>query len=109
MRLICETLEDVEFICEGAGKEKNYFIEGVFMQANVKNRNGRLYPKEILTKEAKRYDKNYIQQNRAFGELGHPEGPTVNLERVSHMIQSLTEDGNNFVGRAKIWIRLMEK
>jgi len=102
MRLICEQLEDVEFICEDSKKGKNYFIEGVFMQANVKNRNGRLYPKEILKKEAKRYEQNYIKQNRAFGELGHPEGPTVNLERVSHMIQSLTEDGNNYVGRAKI-------
>jgi len=102
MRLICETLEDVEFICEATTKGKNYFIEGVFMQANVKNRNGRLYPKEILQKEAKRYHQNYILQNRAFGELGHPEGPTVNLERVSHMITSLDEDGDNFVGRAKI-------
>ena len=102
MRLICEHLEDVEFICEGSGKEKNYFIEGVFMQANVKNRNGRLYPKAILQKEAKRYHQNYILQNRAFGELGHPEGPTVNLERVSHMITELKEDGNDFRGRAKI-------
>ncbi len=102
MRLICEQLEDVEFICEDSGKSKDYFIEGVFMQANVKNRNGRLYPKEILQKEATRYEQNYIKQNRAFGELGHPEGPTVNLERVSHMIQELKEDGNNFVGRAKI-------
>ena len=102
MRLICETLENVEFICEGTGKAKNYFIEGVFMQANVKNRNGRLYPKAILQKEAKRYHQNYILQNRAFGELGHPEGPTVNLERVSHMITELKEDGNDFRGRAKI-------
>ena len=102
MRLICETLEDVEFICEGSGKQKNYFIEGVFMQANVKNRNGRVYPKAILQKEAKRYEQNYILQKRAFGELGHPEGPTVNLERVSHMITELTEDGNDFRGRAKI-------
>ena len=102
MRLICEHLEDVEFICEDSGKEKKYYIEGVFMQANVKNRNGRLYPKHILTKEAKRYEQNYIKQNRAFGELGHPEGPTVNLERVSHMITELNQDGNNFRGRAKI-------
>ena len=102
MKLICEQLEDVEFICEDTKKGKNYFIEGVFMQANVKNRNGRLYPKEILQKEAKRYEQNYIKQSRAFGELGHPEGPTVNLERVSHLITDLTEDGNNFVGRAKI-------
>jgi len=102
MRLICETLEDVEFICENSKTGKDYFIEGVFMQANVKNRNGRLYPKEILQKEAKRYEQNYILQKRAFGELGHPEGPTVNLERVSHMITELKEDGNNFRGRAKI-------
>ena len=103
MRLICETLEDVEFICETAPSgAKNYFIEGIFMQANVKNRNGRIYPKAILQKEVLRYDQNYIKQNRAFGELGHPEGPTVNLERVSHMIQEINESGNNFVGRAKI-------
>ena len=102
MKLICEQLEDVEFICEDSKTGKNYYIEGVFMQANVKNRNGRVYPKEILQKETKRYEQNYIKQNRAFGELGHPDGPTVNLERVSHMIQELKEDGNNFVGRAKI-------
>jgi len=102
MKLICEQLEEVEFITEATKKGKNYFIEGVFMQANVKNRNGRLYPKEVLQKEARRYDQNYIKQSRAFGELGHPEGPTVNLERVSHLITDLTEDGNNFVGRAKI-------
>jgi hypothetical protein len=103
MRLICETLEDVEFICETAPSgAKNYFIEGVFMQANVKNRNGRIYPKAILQKEVLRYDQNYIKQNRAFGELGHPEGPTVNLERVSHMIQEINESGNDFIGRAKI-------
>ena len=102
MRLICEHLEDVEFICEDSKTGKNYYIEGIFMQANVKNRNGRLYPKEILRKEAKRYTQNYIKQNRAFGELGHPEGPTVNLERVSHMITELKEDGNDFRGRAKI-------
>ena len=102
MKLICETLEDVEFICESTKKGKNYFIEGVFMQANVKNRNGRLYPKEILQKEARRYDQNYIKQSRAFGELGQPEGPTVNLERVSHLITDLKESGDNFVGRAKI-------
>ena len=102
MRLICEQLENVEFICEGAGKAKNYFIEGVFMQANVKNRNGRLYPKAILQKEVKRYTDKFINTKRAFGELGHPDGPTVNLERVSHMITELVEDGANFVGRAKI-------
>ena len=102
MKLICEELDNVEFICEATKTGKNYFIEGVFMQANVKNRNGRLYPKAILEKEVKRYEQNYILQKRAFGELGHPEGPTVNLERVSHMIQELNSDGDNFVGRAKI-------
>ena len=102
MKLICEELDNVEFICEASKEGKNYFIEGVFMQSEVKNRNGRVYPKEILQKEVKRYEQNYIKQNRAFGELGHPEGPTVNLERVSHMIQELKENGNNFVGRAKI-------
>ena len=102
MKLICEQLEDVEFICEETKTGKNYFIEGVFMQANVKNRNGRLYPKDLLKREITRYEQNYIKQSRAFGELGHPEGPTVNLERVSHMIQKITEDDDNFIGRAKI-------
>ena len=82
--------------------EKEYFIEGVFMQAEVKNRNGRIYPKEIMAKEVKRYTTNFIEKNRAFGELGHPEGPTINLDKVSHMITSLEEDKNNYVGRAKI-------
>ena len=93
MKLICEELDNVEFICEASKTGKNYFIEGVFMQSEVKNRNGRVYPKEILQKEVKRYEQNYIKQNRAFGELGHPDGPTVNLERVSHMIQELKENG----------------
>ena len=82
--------------------EKEYFIEGVFMQAEVKNRNGRIYPKAIMAKEVKRYTKEFIDKNRAFGELGHPEGPTINLDKVSHMITSLVEDSNNYVGRAKI-------
>ena len=102
MKLICEELDNVEFICEASKTGKNYFIEGVFMQSEVKNRIGRVYPKELLQKEVKRYEQKYIKQNRAFGELGHPDGPTVNLERVSHMIQELKENGNNFVGRAKI-------
>ena len=102
MKLICEELDNVEFICEASKTGKNYFIEGVFMQANVKNRNGRVYPKEILQKEVKRYDQNYIKQNRAFGELGHPDGPTVNLERVSHMITDLYADESNFLGEAKV-------
>ena len=102
MKLICEELDNVEFICEASKTGKNYFIEGIFMQANVKNRNGRVYPKEILQKEVKRYETNYIKQKRAFGELGHPDGPTVNLERVSHMITDLKQSGNDFVGKAKI-------
>ena len=93
----------VEYITEDdkTGK-KNYKIRGVFMQADIKNRNNRMYPGEILEKEVKRYNKEYIQQNRAFGELGHPDGPTVNLERVSHMITDLYPDGKNFIGEAKI-------
>ena len=82
--------------------EKEYFIEGIFMQSQIKNRNGRVYPKEIMLKEVNRYRKDFIENKRAFGELGHPEGPTINLDRVSHLITSLEEDGNNFVGRAKI-------
>jgi len=82
--------------------KKDYFIEGVFMQSEIKNRNGRVYPKEIMLKEVNRYRKTFIDQKRAFGELGHPEGPTINLDRVSHLITSLEEDNNNFVGRAKI-------
>ena len=93
----------VEYITEdGETGKKNYKIRGVFMQADIKNRNNRMYPGEILEKEVKRYNKEYIQQNRAFGELGHPDGPTVNLERVSHMITDLYPDGKNFIGEAKI-------
>ena len=87
------------------GKEdgkKEYFIEGIFMQSEIKNRNGRIYPKDVIQKEVKRYNKEFVEQDRAFGELGHPEGPTINLDKVSHMITKLEEDGNNFVGRAKI-------
>ena len=81
---------------------KDYFIEGIFMQSEIKNRNGRIYPKEVIAKEVKRYNKEFIKEDRAFGELGHPEGPTINLDKVSHMITKLEEDGNNYVGRAKI-------
>ena len=102
VKLISEAVEDVEFITEEKKGGKSYKIRGIFMQADVKNRNGRVYPMEILTKEVTKYNKNFIQQNRAFGELGHPDGPTVNLERVSHMITSLTPDGKNFIGEAKI-------
>ena len=82
--------------------EKDYFIEGIFMQSEIKNRNGRIYPKEVIQKEVKRYNKEFVEKKRAFGELGHPDGPTINLDKVSHMIEKLEEDGNNFVGRAKI-------
>ena len=82
--------------------QKEYFIEGVFMQSEIKNRNGRVYPKEIMAKEVKRYNKDFVEQDRAFGELGHPEGPTIYLDKVSHLFTKLEEDGNNYVGRAKI-------
>ena len=102
MKLISEEATNVEFLTEATKKGgKNYFIEGIIMQANTKNRNGRIYPQEILQKEAKRYSAEFIDKKRAFGELGHPDGPTVNLERVSHMIEELQEVDQNFMGRAK--------
>ena len=103
MKLISEEATNVEFLTEATKSGgKNYFIEGIFMQANKKNRNGRIYPTEILQKEARRYTTEFIKKKRAFGELGHPDGPTVNLERVSHMIEELEEVDQNFMGRAKI-------
>ena len=103
VKLISEAVEDVEYITEDKENgEKNYKIRGIFMQADIKNRNGRIYPMEVLDEEVKKYNKNFIEQNRAFGELRHPDGPTVNLERVSHMITSLKPDGKNFIGEAKI-------
>jgi len=103
MKLISEEAINVEFLTETTKSgDKKYFIEGIFMQANKKNRNGRVYPTEILQKEAKRYTTEFIKKKRAFGELGHPDGPTVNLERVSHMIEELEEVDQNFMGRAKI-------
>ena len=103
MKLISEEATNVEFLTEATKSGgKNYFIEGIFMQADTKNRNGRLYPQGILQKEAKRYTAEFIEKKRAFGELGHPDGPTVNLERVSHMIEELEEVDQNFMGRAKI-------
>jgi hypothetical protein len=103
MKLIKEVYENLEYIAEAnADGEKEFFIEGIFMQANQKNRNGRMYPTDILEKEVERYNKEYVEKNRAFGELGHPQGPTINLERVSHMIKSLTKEGDNFMGKAKI-------
>ena len=95
--------EEVNLITEkNANGGKDTFIEGVFLQTNMKNRNGRVYPMEIMEKEVGRYNKEFIKKNRAYGELGHPEGPTINLERVSHMITSLEKNGDNFVGKAKI-------
>ena len=103
VKLISEAVEEVEYITEEKDDGgKNYKIRGIFMQADIKNRNGRVYPMEVLDEEVKNYNKKFVEQNRAFGELGHPEGPTVNLERVSHMITSLKPDGKNFIGEAKI-------
>ena len=103
MKLISEQIEGSEYITEEKDNgEKSYKIKGVFMQSEVKNRNGRVYPFEVLDKEVKRYNKEYINEKRAFGELGHPDGPTVNLERASHMITSLKPEGKNFVGQATI-------
>ena len=103
MKLICELQESVDYeLIEEDGKPKKYYIEGIFMQSEKKNKNGRIYPLDILEKEVNRYVKEYVEPKRAFGELGHPDGPTVNLDRASHMIQSLKKEGKNFIGRAKI-------
>jgi Prohead core protein serine protease len=104
MKLICEITEEIKVIKEGADDNapKNYFIEGIFLQSELKNRNGRMYPQEMLQKEISRYVTEYVDKKRAFGELGHPDGPTINLDRVSHMITDLREDGTNFIGKAKI-------
>ena len=103
VKLFSEAVEEVQYITEAKeGGGKNYKIKGIFLQADIKNRNGRVYPMEILEKEVSRYNKKFINENRAYGELGHPEGPTVNLERVSHMVTELYPDGKNFIGEAKI-------
>ena len=102
MKLIREELESVEFLVESKNGKKAMYIEGVFLQGDIQNRNGRMYPMATLRKEVARYNENHIQSGRALGELGHPEGPTVNLDRVSHKIVSLKESGQNFVGKAKI-------
>jgi len=102
MKLIREEIESVEFIVEERNGKKSLYIEGVFLQGNIKNRNGRMYPMETLRREVARYNENHIQAGRALGELGHPDGPTVNLDRVSHKITSLRESGSNFIGKAKI-------
>jgi hypothetical protein len=103
MKLIKEEVLNVQYLVEEDGKGgKTHSIEGIFMQAEKQNRNGRVYPRHILSKEVDRYNKDYVTKNRAFGELGHPDSPTINLDRVSHMITSLRPDGNNFIGKAKI-------
>ena len=103
VKLISEEIQDVEYITEQKENgKKNYKIKGIFMQADIKNRNGRIYPQEVLEKEVRRYNKDQINNNRAYGELGHPEGPTINLERASHMITKLYPDGKNFIGEAKV-------
>ena len=102
MKLIREEIEQVEVIVESRNGKKNLYIEGVFLQSEMKNRNGRMYPKQTLMREVNRYNENFVEKGRALGELGHPDGPTDNLDRVSHKIISLKESGNNFIGKAKI-------
>jgi len=102
MKLISEEIQNAEYLVEETNGKKNYKIRGVFLQSDIKNRNGRIYENDILSKEVDRYSKEFIDKKRAFGELGHPDGPTVNLERVSHMITSLKSEGKNFIGEAKI-------
>ena len=102
MKLITEEISTVKFITEGKGAKKKMYIEGVFLQGDIKNRNGRMYPVNTLAKEVGRYNESFVQKGRALGELGHPEGPTVNLDRVSHKITSLRQEGNNFIGKAQL-------
>ena len=102
MKLLVESVDDAKFLIEEKEGKKSYFIEGVFLQSELKNRNGRMYPKSILEREVTRYLKEHVATDRAVGELGHPDTPTINLDRASHKIISLKEDGNNFVGKAKI-------
>ena len=103
VKLFSQAVEEVEYITEAKENGgKNYKIKGIFLQADIKNRNGRVYPMEVLEKEVARYNKKFINEKRAYGELGHPDGPTVNLERVSHMVTELYPDGKNFIGEAKI-------
>ena len=102
MKLITETIEDVKLITEEKNGKKLLYIEGVFLQSELKNRNGRMYPFSVLDREVKRYNEEYIKSKRALGELGHPDGPTINLDRVSHRITDLRAEGNNFIGKAQI-------
>ena len=102
MKLISEEINNAEYLIEETNGKKDYKIKGIFLQSELKNRNGRVYPKDVLENEVKRYNQEFVNKKRAFGELGHPDGPTINLERVSHMITKLYPDGNNFIGEAKI-------
>ena len=102
MKLISEEIQNAEYLVEDNGGKKSYKIKGIFLQSDLKNRNGRVYPKEVLENEVARYNREFINKKRAFGELGHPDGPTVNLERVSHMIKALYPEGNNFIGEARV-------
>ena len=102
MKLITEEISSVKFITEGKGAKKKMYIEGVFLQGDIKNRNGRMYPCGTLAKEVGRYNESFVQKGRALGELGHPDGPTVNLDRVSHKIVSLKQEGKNFIGKAQL-------
>jgi len=102
MKLITENIEDIQILTEEKDGKKNLYIEGVFLQSEIKNRNGRIYPFSVLEKEVGRYNEEYVKTGRALGELGHPDGPTVNLDRVSHRITSLKAEGNNFIGKAQI-------
>ena len=102
MKLITEEVSKVEFITEGRGSAKKSYIKGIFLQAEQVNRNGRMYPLAIMEREVNRYNENFVAKGRALGELGHPDGPTVNLDRVSHKICELTREGNNFIGKAQL-------
>jgi len=102
MKLITESIEDIQILTEEKDGKKTLYIEGVFLQSEIKNRNGRIYPFDVLQKEVERYSEEYVKAGRALGELGHPDGPTVNLDRVSHKITSLKAEGNNFMGKARI-------
>lgn len=102
MKLIAEEITEVQFITEEAEGKKSHFIEGIFLQGGITNRNNRMYPVNVLEREVAKYDENFISKGRALGELGHPDGPTLNLDRVSHKIVSLTQEGNNFIGKAKL-------
>lgn len=102
MKLITEVTESISSICESKDEKKSWFIEGIWLQSNIKNRNGRVYPRSILENQVERYNRDYVKENRAVGELGHPDGPSINHDRVSHKIIELKQDGDNFIGRAKI-------